>query len=450
MEPLRGQPQAPSPHQVHELGLYESAQPSTGYHSPGTTLPAYPTSFQDGGAKPAKHHVFRYWRLELVSLVLAAGLIAAILGILARFNGDIVPRWPVGINLNTLIALLATILRAALMVVVSEILGQAKWSWFSGKPRSLMGLQRFDDASRSFLGSARLLGSIFTHGYHVAALLAWLAALVHILSFAIGPFAQQAIRSVPCTRVLPDAEARFFAAHYVPGRSNYYRTAPGRWSLDTDMRGAMLMGLTNPHGNDSKVPFSCPTGNCTFDDHGTGVTHSSIGMCSKCTDVTQFATMNQTMYGNGNITLPNNMTINTDNDAYWLVMQATDASFAAATFTPEFAQIARNGIVNVTIMTVSGAPCSNATGKWTCPRIKRVSGHNKILDYVATSCALYPCLRDYNATVENGILQERVVSTVPAVPQYIPIFNSTSAQYWTQRKDAPWRALRQPCVLNGT
>lgn len=51
------------------------------------------------------------------------------------------------------------------------------------------------------------------------------------------------------------------------------------------MKAAFVGGLTNTGTTSSSVSFQCPTGNCTFSVFD-GITHSSIGYCSKCEDVT--------------------------------------------------------------------------------------------------------------------------------------------------------------------
>lgn len=60
------------------------------------------------------------WAFEVVVLVLALGAFAAIVVVLWIYNGEESPAWQYSINLNSLVAILSTVLRAALMVPVAE------------------------------------------------------------------------------------------------------------------------------------------------------------------------------------------------------------------------------------------------------------------------------------------------------------------------------------------
>lgn len=110
--------------------------------------------------EPLKHqyHVFKYWEVQIFSVVLAGGLVGAQFAILTRFDLQPVPDWGLPININTLLALLSTIYRGLLITTLSHIISQAKWEWFGRrKDRPLQDLQDFDDGSRGPYGAARLL-----------------------------------------------------------------------------------------------------------------------------------------------------------------------------------------------------------------------------------------------------------------------------------------------------
>lgn len=101
------------------------------------------------------------WKLEFLAASLAVGLLAAIFITLARFNGQDVPNWPANLNLNSLVAIYATLLRALLLFAIAEVISQEKWYWF-GRPRPLRNLEDFDLASRGALGSVKLLPVAFS------------------------------------------------------------------------------------------------------------------------------------------------------------------------------------------------------------------------------------------------------------------------------------------------
>jgi hypothetical protein len=63
-------------------------------------------------------------------VVLVVGLLVSIAALIAVYDGKPTPEWGGRINLNALLALLSTILRATLVVVVSQIISQRKWEWY--------------------------------------------------------------------------------------------------------------------------------------------------------------------------------------------------------------------------------------------------------------------------------------------------------------------------------
>jgi hypothetical protein len=60
------------------------------------------------------------WWKESVLLLAALGLLIAIVSILAAYGGKPLPKWTLGLNLNTVVALLATALRSSLVMVLEE------------------------------------------------------------------------------------------------------------------------------------------------------------------------------------------------------------------------------------------------------------------------------------------------------------------------------------------
>jgi hypothetical protein len=62
------------------------------------------------------------------------------------------PQWPSGITLNTAVAGFSAIIKAALIMPVSEGISQLKFLWFR-RTRTLADLEDFDNASRGPWGS---------------------------------------------------------------------------------------------------------------------------------------------------------------------------------------------------------------------------------------------------------------------------------------------------------
>jgi len=105
------------------------------------------------------------WLLEIISLLASISAIAAIVGVLAHFNRQSLPHWPEQITLNTLVALLSALATASIAAPLSSGLSQLKWIRFKGAHRPLTDMVLFDDASRGFYGSIKIL--VFGRGGYV-------------------------------------------------------------------------------------------------------------------------------------------------------------------------------------------------------------------------------------------------------------------------------------------
>jgi hypothetical protein len=114
----------------------------------------------DGKSKASRKAVLsshETWTFEILAMVVALGAVAAIIGVVARYNGRALPDWPHDITLNALIALLATFANATMSVCLSSGISQAKWMRFKKSTAPLSDVESFDDASRGSWGSMKLL-----------------------------------------------------------------------------------------------------------------------------------------------------------------------------------------------------------------------------------------------------------------------------------------------------
>jgi hypothetical protein len=99
------------------------------------------------------------WSLEYISCFISAAAFVSIVVVLHQFDQHKIPSWPLGITLNTLLALLTAISQSTFVFPVVQGLSQMKWTWFMGKNRPLEDFERFDNASRGAWGSIMLLFS---------------------------------------------------------------------------------------------------------------------------------------------------------------------------------------------------------------------------------------------------------------------------------------------------
>lgn len=433
---------------------------------------------------PVSPNVFLLWKWELLNCILAIGMLGSMYGILRRYDGRRIPDyWGTTINLSTLIALIATILRALLAFVVAEIIGQAKWKYFAGdgrpgegRPiRRLIETSRFYDASQGSLGAFKLLPTIIPDPHTLV------AAMVMIVSLGTGSFAQQAIQTQSCQFPVDSANAslpisRNITAHGVGGINAF-----GPVSLP-NLAAAMSSALgSDSEGIVSSINVGCPTGNCTF-QNSIGGLYNTMGVCTSCIDASSLITSSGWTLKTGqqqapvydpstgdysftpsayfleNYTLPNKMSVHGTFDNITTGWQGTEFLISASAHlgldwagdlvSPEMRALSQWAFANLTIISPTWIPTR--------------SGYT---DYVAAACTLYPCLRSYNASVTSGRLNEVLVGTAPAVPDITGVFvpgttteaiqEALSGPHWKNYifgtdPGARFQGIQSPCFVNGT
>lgn len=132
------------------------------------------------------------WLLEWIALTFSIACLISITIVLWIHDGKLRPEMINGLSLNTIISVLATACKSALILVIAEAISQLKGLHFrrpvqSAGKAQLVGIQRFDAASRGPLGSLMI---IF---HHCAGSLASLGAGVIVLLLAFDPFMQQVL-----------------------------------------------------------------------------------------------------------------------------------------------------------------------------------------------------------------------------------------------------------------
>ncbi len=185
------------------------------------------------------------------------GALFGLFGTLYSYTDRPSPEWPSWLSLNTIIAIYIVLLKAGILLVCAEGLGQLKWTWFSKADRPLDDLVTYDDATRGPLGATTLLWRLKSHH-----LLSSFGALIIILCLATDPFAQQIIRYYDCSIAVANATT----TPSIP-RTNYYlqpqgvHTGAGLQTLNKNIMKSILEGIFAPVGPPD--PY-CTTGNCTW------------------------------------------------------------------------------------------------------------------------------------------------------------------------------------------
>ena len=64
--------------------------------------------------------VVKIWIWEIISIILAILIFSGTIIFLDSYNGKPLPEWPASVTLNTVLSIFSTVLRALIMVVLTE------------------------------------------------------------------------------------------------------------------------------------------------------------------------------------------------------------------------------------------------------------------------------------------------------------------------------------------
>ncbi|KAJ5740281.1 hypothetical protein N7493_000153 [Penicillium malachiteum] len=345
---------------------------------------------------PPWHHRI-YWSAEVLASFLCLSSFSILIVILHHYDGISATAWPSGdLTLNGLVAVLATMTRAALSALISSTLSQGKWLWFAGeedgqRKRRLRDIDVFDQASRGPLGSLMLLWHV--HGIHLATF----AAAMTVLTLPFDIFSQQVIamktRSVAVqpTSLLLSGPANVPRAEVFTGSSESAVDSP-LMGPGLSMVSAWYAGLLA--FNATEVQPTCPTGNCTWP------TVSSLAICGECTDVSSnviYGLENDTKNSTWrNYALPDGTRLSNHESASSDESTLLQASWANESYQglryQSLAQDPANGrlmLAHFEVISVTVVSLRNESR--------------------ATECALWFCVRAHNFSMTNGQLSQSTV-----------------------------------------
>ncbi|KAK8102227.1 hypothetical protein PG984_015373 [Apiospora sp. TS-2023a] len=391
-----------------------------------------------------QYRVFTHFQWEILSILLSLGIIVAMYVLLIEYNNKLVSDWRFPINLTTLLALMSTIMRAALFVPITSIISQAKWQLFGGdRPRPLQDLQDIDMGSRGMLGAINIVPLAAR-----ASIPTLVAVLLSIVSLGIGPFVQQALRTVPCDLTVP-GQAMVPYTHFV---NSQRLVRPGSALAQADIQAMVYNTLAMPDDEGNEIRFQCPTGNCTFDNGSPAWSHqrpgggpqrngssvfSTMAMCHKCLDMTDLVDFTEDVISPtvSQLTpqLPNGLQLVLGGPNMVgirrlpkLVSNTGNVTWANNKLDQETLHLASISMGNVTIL---------AHNNEKDDREQDVTEVKKSV--VASTCFLYACTRTFNVSIANGELSEELIDTTPA--------NSGPAFGMTLLADADYVVKMSPC-----
>ncbi|KAF7510845.1 hypothetical protein GJ744_005945 [Endocarpon pusillum] len=294
---------SPTGHERFARGSGEVTRRSVSPKGPQATrflIPRKPVEIREGSVDrgssqqipTCRAQLLRNWWMEIGACLICIVALLAITATLYPHRHKPLPQWPYSITVNSLVAIYAVVLKAAILLVTAEGLSQLKWTWFKcGRP--LEDFVKYDQASRGPLGAVNLLWRL--RAQHP---LSSCGALITIIVVAIDPFAQQIVRYYVCSVAVDGVQAA------VP-RTNLYRSngiAIGSHivPIQPPEQDSINAGIFSPGG---VVRYECLTGNCTFP-----LKYNTAGYCSICEDVTHllmFANKTTNNTGTYNNTLEN-------------------------------------------------------------------------------------------------------------------------------------------------
>ncbi|KAK2808824.1 hypothetical protein FQN50_004300 [Emmonsiellopsis sp. PD_5] len=382
------------------------------------------------GADPVQRHslakpdwysriVLDWWFWEIGSSILGILCVVATAVILSVYNGKKAPELPRYITLNAIISILATVIKATIIVAVAAGISQLKWLWLQDT-RSLHDLQIFDDASRGPLGALHM--AFYLRGRHLASL----GALIAVLAVAMEPFMQQ-LMVYPVEVIYTPSP---LAAAPRTDNVSYFAQQMGDETMGLQLETGFMNSIYN--GDEApKVEPICPTGNCTWP------IYHSLGVCSRCTDMTKQVKLEGActpgdflaMEKNCTISLPHGAPVVNPYDVYtssaatilsWVLNYETGYDLEAFSAASPQLKGTYSGVENPLF----------ALG-WL--EIDYSDLENKNPVSMAMECAFTYCLKKYNFTVNAAV----------------PSLDASPVHYASMDQQSGW-TIKAPLLANGS
>ncbi|KAI1145894.1 hypothetical protein F4825DRAFT_442437 [Nemania diffusa] len=247
------------------------------YPTSDSCEPIIPSVSHDIKLSP-RSHIFTswWWWWEIFAIILSITSMILIALLLSRINGIPLESWGLPIAPHSLIAILTTVGKTALLVPAASCISQLKWRHFIRRPRKLIDLQHFDDASRGPWGSTLFVWHL---AFRARLLVALGFSLVTVLSLGIDPSAQQILGFPVRESPLNNASVMLGTAnlYYSKGFLENTGTSRGTWQPNSDLLAIQSSIVNGATGSVFQPYFNCPApaSRCVWD------TFTTFGMCTK-------------------------------------------------------------------------------------------------------------------------------------------------------------------------
>lgn len=351
-----------------------------------------------------------YWIYELSSSLISLLALAGLFAVLGSFDGHARPKWPAYISINTMVAITTAVLKASMMLSITEGISELKWQWFTKRQR-LIDVNAFDSASRGPWGAFLFLFNFRRH------LLATFAAVITICALAIDPFSQQVLNYRNCLEPNDSLTAQ------IPVTNRYTHTGGHTGPKDSVISSFIALsiynGLLSSVGNGSSlVSVTCPSGNCTFASDN-GASYSSVAICQKSQDITQHIQNHTSAQARHNYSLPSGPSLE-------------EPSSLLSSVVVDYSNPVNYGTDNLTdmLLTFDALMISQDT-----------------LVPFAVRSSIYPCVKTWGANITLNELRETELTSVP-MERYL----GTDHSYVTNHtlRNGTWQACSPTSHMTDT
>ncbi|KAF2095410.1 hypothetical protein NA57DRAFT_79137 [Rhizodiscina lignyota] len=407
LQPDANNAEAYQPRTAEKVGLIDQSSDNNGSSdnpSPEISKPS-----------PHKRSVLAdWWITELVGLLAAAALLAAIIAVLKHYDGHPAPNWK-HVSLNALISVLSTTSSICVLTPVTSGIGQLKWLWFANSKtgRKLSDFEDFDAASRDFTGSGWLIWK--TKGRNFVLF----ACIAMILVLGWDPFIQNLVQYFNKETVSHSPTDRAYVTNATVYGTTGAQIAVGQqfntFYVDPVLKANVYSSLFNSGKNRQQwatPQFVCTTGNCTWDPVTT------LEMQVLCSDLSSRVNVS-CHHINGFVAGVNNCTAILDglpdfpflyfsNDVGNQVPMNISASNSNSQtqLQPVIYKNSTMSLVQSIIALDSAPPPPTHDGKLAQPVVVLPNS-----TFVATECSLQSCARRFKPSVHNSAYSEETLDT---------------------------------------
>ncbi|KAL2211302.1 hypothetical protein CC79DRAFT_194693 [Sarocladium strictum] len=265
---------------VKDLGSRTSTVESEEFEIPRTVPKAEPA------AESSKQTLLQYvtaWATELIWCLLSVILLMGLVMVLSTFDNRPLPKLPLGLTLNTIVAILATASRAVTVFLIGQGISQMKWNQYVGTERPLINLHVFDEASRGPWGSLQM---VFRSRGNF---LAFLASFLIISSLASSTLTQSAIAYIPRLVAEERLVAKAQLCNSFPCGGSYTNNSRDvRGFLDNLEASAFGAVFSNVNQKLAMTAPRCQSADCSWSHFDT------LAVCYEMKNVTENLTVNIT------------------------------------------------------------------------------------------------------------------------------------------------------------